>query len=158
MNNALQLDEVFDELTQKPTREERRAYFTEVVKSNPSVVGYLRMAFVPEYKITGLPEGYPPGPNGRVLIDKDIPAGMGFTTLRLELRRFQTFAVGGSTKVLTEERRAYMWARQIEGLHWREAELITAIKDGTLLTLYPVLLDVVDLAGITLADPRAPKA
>lgn len=152
MNNALQLNEIFDDVAKQPTRESRRDRFLQYLKTDKSILPYVHMAFVPSAQLAGLPEGYPHGPNGRKLIDKDVPEGMGYTTLRVEVRRFQNFAKTGSAQKLTAKKREFLWARQIEGLQWKEAELITAIKDGALLTKYPFFLEVQDLAGVEIKD------
>lgn len=153
MGNADQLNEVLDRIAKGKTRDARRHLFAMALKVEKTLDTYLRIAFDPEYKITGLPEGTPTAPNGRTIVDRDIPAGMGFTLLCQELRRIMMFGPKGVMQTQTQERREYQWAREIEGLHWQEVDLLTWIKDGVLLEHYPCLIDVLDIVNIKLPDP-----
>lgn len=153
MNNADQLNEVLDKIAKGKTLDERRHLFAMALQKEKTLDAYLRIAFDPEYKITGIPDGIPDAPNGKSIVDRDVPAGMGFTLLCQELRRIMNFTPKGVMQEVTQERREYRWARELEGLHWQEVDLLTWIKDGVLLEHYPFLLEVLDIINIKLPDP-----
>lgn len=156
---STQLNEIFDLCAAGKTKDERRHLFTQWVNKDKTIPFFLKMAFDPEFKITGIPEGIPHAPLGRPpYLDKDIPPGMGFTTLRVEARRLMNFCPKGTMQSLTKDRREFLWARAIEGFQWQEILLLTAIKDGQLAVMYPFLLEVLDIVGMKIADPAEPKA
>ena len=74
---------------------------------------------------------------------------MGETTLQLEFRRIQQFTNPESNmNNLPDWKREMNWMSIIEGIHHKEAELITHIKDGELLKLYPKLEAILPDLGI----------
>ena len=50
---------------------------------------------------------------------------------------------------LNQIRREQVWCNILEGIHHTEAKLLTAVKDGTLLDLYPQLEALLEPIGIT---------
>jgi hypothetical protein len=46
-------------------------------------------------------------------------------------------------------KREQQWINVLQGIHHTEAKLLTAVKDGKLLELYPRLEEVLPLLGIT---------
>ena len=82
-------------------------------------------------------------------IQDDIPEGMGETTLRLEFRRIKQFTdPDANIQNLPDWKREMNWMGILEGVHHKEAELITHIKDGQLLKLYPKLEAILPDLGI----------
>jgi hypothetical protein len=80
-----------------------------------------------------MPETYKP--------EKDMPDGIADTTARQELRRISKFLPGRemSSSKLKPYRRETIWMQLIEGMHWKEADILIHIKDQTLLNIYPDL-------------------
>jgi hypothetical protein len=156
--NALQLDEILDLIGKEQTPELRRAKFIKHMLEDKTIVPYLRMNFVDDEHISGLPEGYPMGPAARpVLFDKHIPAGMGHTCLRNELRIFKQFFPTGKAQIISDEKRIRLWIESLQGLQWQEVVVITSIKDRTLQVTYPYLLELLDLLGTEFIDPAKPR-
>ena len=75
---------------------------------------------------------------------------MGETTFQLEFRRIQQFTDPASNmNNLPDWKREMNWMSIVEGVHHKEAELITHIKDQQLLKLYPKLEAILEDLGIT---------
>jgi hypothetical protein len=75
-----------------------------------------------------LPEGDPP-----YKADKTVPVGMSETDLYNELRRVKRCLKGDP---LPKIRKESIFIEICEGIHWTEAELLIAIKDGKLADKY----------------------
>ena len=72
-----------------------------------------------------------------MIIQDDIPDGMGETTLTLEWRRIKQFTdPAANVKNLPAWKQEMNWMSILEGMHHKEAELLTYVKDGQLLKLY----------------------
>jgi len=140
-----QLDEAFDyvfEVTKKTEQVER---LKEVAKQNQTIVPIVRMGVGAEDVDWGLPEGMPESTK----IKDDIPEGMGETTLTLEWRRIKQFTdPSANIKNLPAWKQEMNWMSILEGVHHKEAKFITAVKDKTLLTLYPKLEGILETIGI----------
>ena len=94
----------------------------------------------------GLPEGMPE----TTKIKDDIPEGMGETTITLEWRRIIQFTdPNANIKNLPAWKQEMNWMSILEGVHHKEAALITAVKDKQLLILYPKLEGILETIGIT---------
>ncbi len=124
----------------------------EVVAADSSFLPLMKLAVTKEQGIVGIPEGVP----DTYKPASDIPAGIADTTLRQEFRRVKNFTQGGSTQVLKPLKRESLWIQLLEGLHYKEAEILTAVKDQTLLNTYPKLVPILEALGleITIEKPK----
>jgi len=95
-----------------------------------------------------------------IKLEKDIPAGMSNSTIQLEWRRIKGFFdPTANIHNLKQPQRETVWVQILEAVHPIEASILTAMKDGTLLTEYPQLEAVLDPLGITdYNKPVAKKA
>ena len=82
-------------------------------------------------------------------IEDDVPDGMGDTTIALEFRRIKQFVdPQANLKNLPAWKQEMNWLSIMEGLHHKEAQLMTAIKDKKLITAYPKLEGILEKLGI----------
>jgi len=140
-----QADEGFDWVFEATKKDEQIARLKEWAGTSQIVVPLVRWGVGAEKGEWGLPEGMPE----TVKLDKDIPQGMGQTTLMVEWRRVQTFLdPEGNLRNLPVWKQEMNWVQILEGLHWKEAELLTHVKDGTLLKMYPKLEKLLKDLGI----------
>ena len=141
-----QVNEGFDWVFQAETVEEQVKRLKEWGSTNQTVVPVVRYGVGAEKVEWGLPEGMPE----TVKLEKDIPVGMGETTIQIEWRRINTFLdPKGNLRNLPTWKQEMNWVQVLEGLHYKEAEVLTAMKDGTLLELYPKLEKLLPTLGIT---------
>tara|TARA_B100000287_G_scaffold22074_1_gene21715 strand:- start:1264 stop:1752 length:489 start_codon:yes stop_codon:yes gene_type:complete len=139
-----QLNEALDWVFEAPKKEQVDR-MKSVAKGNQTFIPYVRWGLGADKVEWGLPEGMPESTK----IKDDIPDGMGETTLQLEFRRIQQFTDPASNmNNLPDWKREMNWMSIIEGVHHKEAELITHIKDGELLKLYPKLEAILPDLGI----------
>lgn len=96
---------------------------------NPSIRTVLATVYHPDYK-WDLPPGAPP-----YKTDKDIPIDLAGANLYHEARRLYIF--DEATKHVTKVRKEILFVGMLEGLHYTEAEMLIAIKDGEFEKLYP---------------------
>ena len=140
-----QLNEALDWVFEAPKKEQVDR-MKSVAKGNQTFIPYVRWGLGADKVEWGLPEGMPESTK----IKDDIPDGMGETTLQLEFRRIQQFTNPESNmNNLPDWKREMNWMSILEGVHHKEAELITHIKDGQLLKLYPKLEAILPDLGIT---------
>jgi hypothetical protein len=140
-----QANEGFDWVFQVETKEEQITRLKEWASTNQTVVPLVRMGVGAEKVEWGLPEGMPDS----VKIDKDMPEGMGDTSIQMEWRRIKTFMnPEGNLRNLPTWKQEMNWLQILEGLHHKEAEVLTAVKDGTMLKLYPKLEKLLKDLGI----------
>lgn len=141
-----QVNEGFTWVFKATTVEEQVKRLKEYAAGNQTIVPVVRFGVGAEKGTWDLPEGMP----DTVKLDKDIPDGMGETTIQMEWRRIKAFLDPNSNlKNLPAWKQEMNWLQILEGLHWHEAEIITAVKDGTLLKLYPQLEQLLPALGIT---------
>jgi hypothetical protein len=141
-----QVNEGFDWVFKAETVEEQVKRLKEWGSTNQTVVPVVRYGVGAEKVEWGLPEGMPE----TVKLEKDIPVGMGETTIQIEWRRINTFLdPKGNLRNLPTWKQEMNWVQVLEGLHYKEAEVLTAMKDGTLLELYPQLEKLLPTLGIT---------
>mgnify|MGYP001313864617 CR=1 FL=1 len=139
-----QLNEALDWVFEAPKKEQVDRLKT-IASKDQTVVPFVRWGVGAEKVEWGLPEGMPE----TTKIQDDIPEGMGETTLRLEFRRIKQFTdPGANIQNLPDWKREMNWMGILEGVHHKEAELITHIKDGQLLKLYPKLEAILPDLGI----------
>ena len=118
----------------------------ELAAQNQTIVPLVRLGVGAEQAEWGLPEGMPESTK----IQDDIPDGMGETTLTLEWRRIKQFTdPAANVKNLPAWKQEMNWMSILEGIHHKEAELITHVKDQQLLKLYPKLEGLLKDLGIT---------
>ena len=140
-----QVNEGLDWVVEAKKPEEQVARLKEWASSNQALVPIIRHGVGAEKAEWGIPEGMPE----TAKIQDDIPEGMGETTLTLEWRRVKNFFdPNSSLKKLPLWKQEMNWLQILEGIHHKEAAILTAVKDGTLLQLYPTLEKCLPLLGI----------
>ena len=141
-----QANEGFDWVFEATKKDEQIARLKEWASANQTVVPLVRYGVGAEKADFGLPSGMPE----TVKLDKDLPDGMSDTSIQMEWRRINTFLdPNGNLKNLPTWKQEMNWLQILEGLHWKEAEVLTHVKDGTLLTQYPKLEKILKDIGIT---------
>ena len=126
----------------------KRARF--VAKNDQAFPIFMRMAGIVEEKITGIPDGMP----DTYKPDTNIPDGISETTARQELRRIKNFGPNGPMQNISAHKREMSWVQIMEGLHWKEANVMVHIKDQTLFDLYPKLEPVLLKLGVPINLPK----
>ena len=140
-----QVNEAFDWVFEAPKKEQVERLKT-VASKNQTIVPFTRWGVGAEKIDWNLPEGMPESTK----IKTDIPDDMGESTLTLEFRRIKSFTDPASNMAnLPDWKREMNWMSIIEGVHHKEAEFLTAVKDQQLLKLYPKLEAILEDLGIT---------
>lgn len=140
-----QIDDGFKWVFEEKKPEAQVARLKEWGAKNQTVVPIVRMGVGAEKPDWNLPEGMPE----TTKIEDDIPEGMGETTLTLEWRRIKQFVDPKSNmNNLPDWKREQQWVNILEGIQASEAKILTSVKDGTLLKLYPKLEKCLPLLGI----------
>ena len=141
-----QVDEGFDWVLKAETKEEIVKRLKEWGSKAQVLVPIVRIGVGAEKPNWDLPEGMP----DNIKLQEDIPEGMGETTMILEWRRIRQFITPGSNmNNLAAWKREQQWLNILQGIHHKEAKVLTAVKDGKLLELYPRLEEALPLLGIT---------
>jgi len=144
-SNFRQVNEGFKWVFEVAKPEEQVQRLKEWASKNQTVVPMVRLGVGAEKADWRLPEGMPE----TTKIDEDIPEGMGETTLTLEWRRVKQFVDPTSNmNNLDDWKREQQWVNILEAIQHEEAEILTAVKDGVLLSLYPKLEKCLPLLGI----------
>jgi len=144
-NNFRQINEGFKWVFEEKKPEGQVQRLKEWGAKNQAIVPIVRMGVGAEKPDWGLPEGLPE----TTKIEEDIPDGMGETTLTLEWRRVKQFIDPNSNmNNLPPWKREQQWVNILEGIISSEAKILTSVKDGTLLTIYPKLEKCLPLLGI----------
>lgn len=128
----------------KATPEEVNRRLRAVVERDSTFIAFLQMAFNEDAKIEGLPPGMP----STYKPEKDMPDGVADTTAKQELRRIRNFQKGGAMLGQKPHRRETVWLQLMEGMHWKEAAVVVAIKDQRLPSLYPNIDILCNLLGL----------
>lgn len=145
-----QLNEAFDYVFEARGKKKQVERLKEVASANQTIVPVVRMGVGADVVDWGLPPGLPETHK----IEDDIPDGLGDTTITLEWRRISNFFDPNSNmKNLVSWKQEMAWLQIIEGVHWKEAEFLTHVKDRTLLSLYPKLKNILTDLGITDYEP-----
>ena len=140
-----QVNEALDWVFEAPKKEQVERLKT-IASKNQTIVPFVRWGVGAEKVEWGLPEGMPE----TTKIKDDIPEGMGETTITLEWRRIIQFTdPNANIKNLPAWKQEMNWMSILEGVHHKEAALITAVKDKQLLILYPKLEGILETIGIT---------
>jgi len=144
-NNFRQVDEGFKWVFEAAKPDEQVQRLKTWAARNQTIVPLVRLGVGAEKVEWKLPEGMPE----TAKIDKDIPAGMGETTLMLEWRRVRQFIDPKSNMSnLPDWKREQQWVNILEAIQSEEAKILTAVKDGELLKLYPKLEKCLPILGI----------
>ena len=140
-----QTDEGFTWVFKAPTVPEQIKRLKEWAAKNQSLVPIVRLGVGAEKPNWNLPEGMP----NITKLQEDVPDGMGQTSLQLEWRRIKGFITPDSnmSKLPTVKREA-QWVNILESVHFKEARILTAVKDGKLLEMYPGLESLLPGLGI----------
>lgn len=125
------------------TFEDRVARARKIVAEDLTFLDFIRMGTDPTYKLSGLKEGMP----SKIKLERTVPAGISDSTLRQEYRRIKGFLPNGAYATLKPVKREEIWTTLLEGVHWKEAVIATALKDQTLYADYPELENVLAVAS-----------
>ena len=143
--NFRQVNEGFKWVFSAEKPEEQVERLKTWASKNQTVVPMVRLGVGAEKVDWQLPEGMPE----TAKIDVDIPEGMGETTLTLEWRRVKQFVDPTSNMSnLPPWKREQQWVNILEAVQVEEAKILTAVKDGVLLSLYPKLEKCLPILGI----------
>lgn len=155
-NKFRQIDEGFDYVFKAETTDEQITRLKNWSKTNQALIPIVRIGVGAEKPDWGLPSGEPE----TMKWDEDIPDGMGESTLQLEWRRIkQFFDPSSNMNKLTPWKREQQWVNILEGIHHKEAKVLTAVKDIKLLEVYPQLEKLMKPLGITeYAKPKKARA
>jgi len=137
------LNEKLDYIAQGTTLDEQVNRTRELAKLDGTFAPLMRMAVLLEEKLVGLPEGMP----DTYKPDTALPNGISDTTARQEFRRIKNFQASGSMQNVPSHKREISWIQMLEGMHWKEANVLIHIKDQTLLDLYPNMREVLTTLG-----------
>jgi hypothetical protein len=140
----LQVDEILDRMSDIPDMDTKIKAMDDMCKKEPYLWSLLKMAVDPKFKIDRLAVGFPK----RFRPEKDLPVGISDTNIRTEFRRIQNYCTGGPLKVLDEKKLEDSWVALLQGLNYREAVILTHVKDQTLCDKYPDLWVVLPALGI----------
>lgn len=141
-----QIDEGFEWVFKAESKEDVVKRLKEWGAKCQVLVPIVRIGVGAEKPNWDLPEGMPEG----IKLQEDLPAGMSDTTLQLEWRRVRQFIDPNSNMSnLIAWKREQQWINLLQGIHHTEAKLLTAVKDGKLLEMYPRLEEALPLLGIT---------
>lgn len=123
------IPQIFEEVEKATSKDAKvkilRSYDNQILR------GILRIGFDQDIKML-LPEGEPPFKK-----DKEVPDGYSETNLFVEFRRFYIWL--DPTKNVNKTRREQLFIQMLEGLHWKEAEVVCLAKDKILDTKYKTL-------------------
>lgn len=146
MRKFRQMNEGFDYVFEGETVDEQVTRLKEWGQTNQCLVPIVRIGVGAEKPEWGLPEGMPE----TTKIEEDTPDGLGATSIQMEWRRIKQFTDPNSNmKNLPTWKQEMNWLQILEGVHPEEAKILTAVKDGTLLGLYPKLEKLMEPLGIT---------
>ena len=141
-----QMDEGFEWVFKAETADEQVTRLKQWAGTNQALVPLVRIGVGAENPDWRLPDGMP----DTVKIDEEMPDGMGSTTIQLEWRRIkQFFDPESNMNNLPDWKREMNWLQILEGVHPEEAKILTSVKDGALLGLYPKLEKLMAPLGIT---------
>jgi len=127
--NKTSVPQIFEEIEKQKTKQAKidvlRRYDSQVLR------GILEINFIPQYKLL-LPEGAPPFKR-----DDRTPDGYSETNLFTEFRRMYIWLRHDVN--VSKVKREQLWIQMLEGIHWKEADLLNHMKDKNLTKLYKSL-------------------
>jgi hypothetical protein len=143
LSSNMTLNEKLDYIAKGETLEIQVNRAREVAKLDVTFAPLMRMAVIAEEKLSGLPEGMP----DTYKQDTALPDGIANTFARQEFRRIKNFLPNGSMQKVPAHKRELSWIQMLEGMHWKEANILVHIKDQTLLQVYPNMREVLTSLG-----------
>jgi len=147
---SMLLNEKLDWIAQGATLDEQVDRTKQVAKIDTTFAPLMRMAVLEAEKLHGLPTGMP----DTYKPDTNIPDGIANTDVRAEFRRIKNYQTGGSMEKIPEHKRETLWVQMLEGMHWKEANIMVHIKDQTLLQIYPNMREVLTQLGAKITLPE----
>jgi hypothetical protein len=126
----LLVPEIFDRVEKASSIEERKKVLLQ--NNNPVLQDVLRLNFHPQAK-ANLPEGSPPYKR-----EEDIPLGYSASNLYKEARKFYIWYQPTNLNKIKLET---LFIQLLECIHWQEADIIIAMKDKKLSSLYKNLTE-----------------
>lgn len=143
LNANMMINEKLDYIVEGATLEEQVNRAKQVASIDSTFAPMMRMAVIKEERIDGLPSGMPE----TYKPETALPDGVSNTTARQEFRRLKNFQVNGPMQRIPTHKREMSWLQMLEGMHWKEANVLVHIKDQTLLTIYPNMFEVLTALG-----------
>jgi len=126
----LLLPEIFEKVETAKSEEERIKIL--LTNDSPVLQTVLGICFNPDTKMR-LPEGKPP-----FKVDKDTPMGYSPTNLYKEARKFYIWL---NPSNLSKVKLESLFIEMLESVHWKEADILCAMKDKQLSTLYKTMTE-----------------
>lgn len=148
----MMLNEKLDFIAQGTTLEDQVSRAKQVATVDGTFAPLMRMAVIKEERLAGLPEGMP----DTYKPETQLPDGVSNTTARQEFRRIKNFQVNGPMQKIPNHKREMSWLQMLEGMHWKEANILVHIKDQTLLTIYPNMFEVLTTLGAQINIDEVP--
>lgn len=146
MQKFRQMNEGFNFVFEVDTIDEQVTRLKQWGKTNQTLVPIVRLGVGADKADWQLPEGMPDSTK----LEEGTPDGLGATSIQMEWRRIQQFTDPQSNmKNLPPWKQEMNWLQILEGIHPAEAKILTAVKDGKLLELYPKLQKLMEPLGIT---------
>jgi hypothetical protein len=142
-SSTMLLNEKLDYIAKGETLDVQVSRAREIATLDVTFAPLMRMAVIVEEKISGVPPGMPE----TYKPDTNIPDGIANTTARQEFRRIKNFLPKGSMQKVPSHKREISWIQMLEGMHWKEANVMVHIKDQTLLQVYPNMREVLTKLG-----------
>jgi len=151
----MRLHEKLDYIAQGASLEDQVARTKQIAQMDSTFAPLMRMAVLENEKLVGLPSGMP----DTYKPEADMPEGVSHTTARQEFRRIKNFQTAGTMQNVASHKRELIWIQMLEGMHWKEANIMVHIKDQTLLEIYPNMREVLTTLGakITLPEVKTTK-
>lgn len=147
---SMLLNEKLDWISQGATIDEQVERTKQVAKIDTTFAPLMRMAVLESEKIVGMPTGMPDSYKP----DTTIPDGIAHTDVRAEFRRIKNFQINGTMQKIPASKRETLWVQMLEGMHWKEANIMVHIKDQTLLQVYPNMYEVLTKLGAKITLPQ----
>ena len=144
------LNEKLDWIAKGATLQEQVERTKQVAKIDSTFAPLMRMAVLDAEKVVGMPTGMPE----TYKPDTSMPDGFANTDARAEFRRIKNFQAGGSMQKVASHQREKLWVQMLEGMHWKEANVMIHIKDQTLLQIYPNMRQVLTELGAKITLPE----
>lgn len=147
---SMLLNEKLDWIAQGTTLDEQVDRTKQVAKIDTTFAPLMRMAVLDAEKLHGLPTGMP----DTYKPDTSLPDGFANTDVRAEFRRIKNYQAGGSMEKVPGHKRETLWVQMLEGMHWKEANVMIHIKDQTMLQVYPNMREVLTKLGANITLPE----
>lgn len=147
---SMLLNEKLDWIAQGKTLEEQVNRTKQVAKIDSTFAPLMRMAVLEAERIQGLPTGMP----DTFKPDTSLPDGFAHTDARAEFRRIKNYQANGTMSKVPLHKRETLWVQMLEGMHWKESNILIHIKDQTLLDVYPNMREVLTALGAKITIPE----